>query len=614
MGVHTMHGWWGRVLRIDLTHKKYSIVEIDPRIYRDYIGGRGLAVKLLWDLNPPGVDPLSPYNKLIIASGPLSGLPVPSSGKLVVASKSPLTNGYGDGNIGTMASIHLRRAGYDAIILEGASRKPIYLYIENEKVEFRDAEDLWGRDTFSTEDKLLREHGRNVGTLIIGPAGENLVRYATIVSMKGRSGGRPGIGAVMGSKRVKAIVIKGTRNPPIADMEKLRELSEAAYREVLSKENYDFWIRQGTMATIVWSNENSVLPTMNFREGVWEYYESISGDLMEKLKVERRGCPYCNMQCGNVILDDSGYKSELDYENVAMLGSNILLPDLRKVAELNRLADMYGIDTISLGNSLGFIMEASEKKLIREKIEWGDYGEIRELVRDIAYRRGLGSFIAEGVWRMSMSLGSEAVDFAIHVKGLEVSAYDCHAAPGMALAYGTSPIGAHHKDAWLIGIEVKMDRLAYSREKVEKLLFLQRIRGGMFESLTTCRLPWVELGLNLDYYPKMLTAVTGVNYSIEDIYSVADRIYALIRSYWIREYGDWSREMDYPPRRWFKQPLTKGPFTGVKLDIGKYDEMLNMYYEMRGWDERGVPRRSTLEKLGLREVIPVLENIVGLKQ
>jgi aldehyde:ferredoxin oxidoreductase len=614
MGVHTMHGWWGHVLRIDLTRRKYSIVDIDPRIYIDYIGGRGLAAKLLWDLNPPGVDPLSPYNKLIIASGPLSGLPVPSSGKLVVASKSPLTNGYGDGNIGTMASIYLRKAGYDAIILEGVSRKPVYLYIENEKVEFRDAEDLWGRDAFTTEDKLLREHGRNVGTLIIGPAGENLVRYATIVSMKGRSGGRPGIGAVMGSKKVKAIVIRGTRNPQIADIKKLRELSEAAYREVLSKENYDFWIRQGTMATIVWSNENSVLPTMNFREGVWEYYESISGDLMEKLKVERRGCPYCNMQCGNVVLDDSGYKSELDYENVAMLGSNILLPDLRKVAELNRLADMYGIDTISLGNSIGFVMEASEKKLIRERIEWGDYGEVRELIKDIAYRRGLGSFIAEGVWRMSISLGREAMDFAIHAKGLEVSAYDCHAAPGMALAYGTSPIGAHHKDAWLIGIEVKMDRLAYSREKVEKLLFLQRIRGGMFESLTTCRLPWVELGLNLDYYPKMLTAVTGVNYGIEDIYCVADRIYALIRSYWIREYGDWSREMDYPPRRWFKQPLTKGPFIGVKLDIRKYDEMLSMYYEMRGWDERGVPRRSTLERLGLEEIIPVLEDIVGLKQ
>lgn len=608
-----MYGWWGRILRIDVSKRKYVVQELDPSIYSNYIGGRGLAVKILWDELVPGVDPLSPYNKLVIASGPLSGLPLPSSGKLVVASKSPLTNGYGDGNIGTMASVHLRKAGYDAIVLEGASDKPIYLYIENDKVEFMDADDLWGRDTFDAEDKLVREHGRNIGVLLIGPAGENLVRYATIVSMKGRSGGRPGMGAVMGSKKVKAIVIKGTKNPPIADEKKLRELSEASYKEILSKENYDFWIRQGTMATIVWSNENSVLPTMNFREGVWEYYDTISGDLMEKLKVERRGCPYCNMQCGNVILDEKGEKSELDYENVAMLGSNILLPDLRKVAELNKLADMYGIDTISLGNSLGFIMEASEKKLIREKVEWGDYGEVKELVKDIAHRRGLGAFLAEGVWRMSLSLGREAQDFAMHAKGLEVSAYNCHAAPGMALAFATSPIGAHHKDAWLIGLEVKMDRFAYNREKVEKLIFLQRVRGGMFESLTTCRLPWVELGLNLDYYPKILSATTGIEWSMDDIYRVADRIYTLIRAFWIREYNGWSRIMDYPPMRWFKHPLTKGPFAGVKLDITKYDKMLSIYYEMRGWDERGVPKKETLEKLDLKDVIPVLDSIVGLR-
>jgi len=452
-----MHGWWGKVLRIDLSRRKIVVQQLDPSIYVNYIGGRGLAVKFLWDELVPGIDPLSPYNKLIIAGGPLSGLPLPS------------------------------------------------------------------------------------------------------------------------------------------------------------KENYDFWIRQGTMATIVWSNENSVLPTMNFREGVWEYFETISGDLMEKLKVERRGCPYCNMQCGNVIIDDMGEKSELDYENVAMLGSNILLPDLRKVAELNKLADKLGIDTISLGNSLGFIMEASEKGLIREKVEWGDYKEVRELVKDTAYRRGLGAFIAEGVWRMSLSLGKEAMEFAIHVKGLEVSAYNCHAAPGMALAFGTSPIGAHHKDAWLIGLEVKMDRFAYNREKVEKLVFLQRVRGGMFESLTTCRLPWVELGLNLDYYPRMLTAATGIEWNMDKIFEVADRIYTLIRSFWIREYQGWSREMDYPPIRWFKHPLTKGPFAGKKLDISKYNVMLDMYYEMRGWDKNGVPTKETLKKLGLEYVIPVLEKIVELR-
>ncbi|MGC9121740.1 MAG: aldehyde ferredoxin oxidoreductase N-terminal domain-containing protein, partial [Thermogladius sp.] len=209
-----MKGWWGRLLRVDLSRGKTSVVDIDKRILLDYIGGRGLAIRILWEYNPPGVDPLSPYNTLVIASGPLSGLPLPSSGKLVVASKSPLTNGYGDGNIGSMASHHLKRAGFDAIVIQGKAKKPVYLYIENDKVSINPADDLWGLDSFSVEDKLVREHGKNVGILTIGPAGEKMVRYATVVSQKGRSGGRPGIGAVMGSKNLKAVVIKGTLQPP----------------------------------------------------------------------------------------------------------------------------------------------------------------------------------------------------------------------------------------------------------------------------------------------------------------------------------------------------------------------------------------------------------------
>jgi aldehyde:ferredoxin oxidoreductase len=258
-------------------------------------------------------------------------------------------------------------------------------------------------------------------------------------------------------------------------------------------------------------------------------------------------------------------------------------------------------------------MEASERGLVHEKLDWGDYREIKRLTLDVAYRRGLGAFIAEGVARMARSLGREAEDFAVHVKGLEVSAYDCHVAPGMALAYGTSPIGAHHKDAWIISYEVKTDRLGYTRDKTERLVFLQDIRGGMFESLTTCRLPWVEVGLDLEYYPRLLTAVTGLTWSLDEIRVIGSRIYSLIRAYWIREHGYWSREMDYAPLKWFKYPLTKGPYAGHKLDFQKYNEMLDMYYDLRGWDERGVPRRDTLRKLELEYVIPVLEKIIELK-
>lgn len=608
-----MHGWWGKVLYVDLSAKRVREVKLDSSYYAEYIGGRGLAARLLWDFNPIGVDPFSPYNHLVIATGPLTALPLPSSGKLQVASKSPLTSGYGDGNLGSMASYHLKRTGYDAVIVTGAFKKPGYIYVENEKVEFRDAEHLWGLDTFTAERKLVEECGKNTGVLLIGPAGENLVRYATVLSQRGRSGGRPGIGAVMGSKKLKAIVVKGSKEPSVANPEEFRKYAEEAYRKVLSSDNYEFWIRQGTMATIVWSQQNSCLPTMNFREGVWEHYETISGDLMEKLKVARRGCPYCNMQCGNVVLDIAGEESELDYENVAMLGSNIALEDLRRVAEVNKLADELGVDTISLGNSLGFYMEASERNMVEEKLEWGDHREVKRLVVDIAYRRGLGAFLAEGVMRMAKSLGKEAEEFAMHVKGLEVSAYDCHVAPAMALAYGTSPIGAHHKDCWVISYEVSKDRLGYTREKVERVVFLQDVRGGMFESLTTCRLPWVEVGLDLEYYLKLLSAATGITWTLEDVRAVARRVYALIRAYWIREHGGWSREMDYPPTRWFKHPLTKGPYAGHKLSFEKFNAMLDAYYEIRGWDERGVPRRETLRQLRLDFTIPVLERVVELR-
>lgn len=607
-----MHGFWGKVLYVNLSKQQKKEIKLDPEIYAEYIGGRGLAVKLLWDLNPVGVDPLSPYNHLIVSVGPLSSLPLPSSGKAVVASKSPLTYGYGDGNIGSMASYHLRRTGYDALVITGSFKRPGYIYVENDKVEFHDAEDLWGRDTFTTEDKLIREHGRNAGFLVIGPAGENCVRYSTVISQRGRSGGRPGIGAVMGSKKLKALVIRGTLEPSVANREEFRRIAEEAYRKVMGSDNYNFWIRQGTMGTIVWSQQNSCLPTMNFREGVWDLYETISGDLMEKLKLSRRGCPYCNMGCSNIIVDDSGEESEPDYENIAMLGSNILISDLRRVAEINKLADKMGMDTISLGNALGFYMEASERGATTEKLDWGDYREVRRLIVDIAHRRGLGSFIAEGVMRMSRGLGKETQEFAMHVKGLEVSAYDCHAAPGMALAYATSPIGAHHKDAWIISYEVRTDRLGYTREKVERLIYLQDIRGGMFESLTTCRLPWVEVGLDVEYYVKLLALATGISWTINEVRVVGHRIYTLIRAFWIREYAGWTREMDYPPPRWFKHPLTRGPYAGRKLDFEKFNAMLSTYYELRGWDERGVPRRETLTKLKLDFTIPTLEDIVAV--
>jgi aldehyde:ferredoxin oxidoreductase len=369
------------------------------------------------------------------------------------------------------------------------------------------------------------------------------------------------------------------------------------------------------MSTVEWSQENSALPTFNYKQGVFDKAEEIGGFAMEKIKVSNRGCPQCNMTCGNVVKDSEGKDSELDYENVIMLGSNIGLGNLEQVATLNRIADELGFDAISLGNLLGFAMEASEKGLIAEKIRWGQFEEIKALINDIAYRRGLGAVLAEGVRSASSAIGNGSSDWAMHIKGLEVSAYDCHAAPGMALAYGTNSIGAHHKDAWLITWEIKAGRENYDEGKVDYLIKTQLIRGGLFEALTVCRFPYNSLGFELEWYQKYLRAATGVEFSLEQLNRISDRILNLMRAFWVREYKEkWTRDLDVPPMRWFKEPLTEGALKGAVLDYEKYKVMLSTYYKKRGWDERGIPTKSTLEKLGLTEEAKQLDTYVKLEE
>lgn len=608
-----MHGWTGKILRVDLTRKKAVAQEFDANFAQTWLGGRGFAVKILWDELKPGTDAFSPENKLILAAGPLTGASLPSSSKLVVAAKSPLTGGYGDGNIGTWACVHMRRSGYDAVVFEGKAEAPTVVKIEDDKTEFLNGEEYWGRGVFETEKDLKKKYGNVTGVVSIGKAGENKVRFANIISQEGRGGGRPGIGAVMGSKNLKAVAVKGTKELPAADMTELKKLGFEGYKEVLAKPGYKFWKRQGTVSTVEWGQENSCLPTRNFREGVFDQADTIGGFAMEKLKVSNRGCPQCNMTCGNVVTDIDNENVEVDYENIALLGSNIGLGDLKKVAHLNRLCDDYGLDTISMGNAMGFAMEASEKKLIEDRIDWGDFEKSKELIERVADNKDeLGRLLSQGVKYASEKLGKSSSDWAMHVKGLEISGYDCHATPGMALAFGTSVSGAHHKDAWVISWEVKYGRESYDQTKVDKIIELQRLRT-IFEALTTCRLPWVEVGFELDWYPRYLKAATGLTLTMEDLHPVADRIYNLARAFWVREFGqNWSSNMDMVPNRWFTEPLTRGPLKGAKLDKVKYETMLQMYYEKRGWDNRGIPTKSTLNKLGLPDVAQQLSQQVQL--
>ena len=606
-----MQGWNGKFLRIDLSNDKFIIDKYEEEMAKTFLGGRGFAAKILWDEMGSNIEPLSPTNKLILSTGPLTGLPLPSSGKLLVASKSPLTGGYGDGNLGSWLAVNLKKVGFDCIIIEGKFNKPCYVHIENNKTEILDAKELWGLGTFKVEETLRKKYGNNAGIIQIGPAGENKVLFATITSQNGRSGGRTGMGAVMGSKNLKAIVIEGDGEVPVDNEKDLKRIGKEAYETIRSKPNFEFWMKQGTMMTIDWSQENSVLPAFNFKEGVFDKTNKINGEMMEKIKITQKGCPYCNMVCGNIVKDCQNGHAELDYENVVMLGSNIGIEDLKQVSFLTRMADDLGIDTISSGNTIGFAIESSLKGLMDERIQWGDFEKIRDLLFKIAHRKEIGDFLAQGTRFMARKLGKNTENWAMNVKGLEISAYDCHSTPGMALAYGTSPIGAHHKDAWIVSWEVTAGREEYSQEKVDKLIDQQRIRGGIFECLVTCRFPWVELDLEIDIYPRLLKAATGLNFSMSDLYTIADRVYTLIRSIWIREYKKWNRKMDTPPARWFNDPVSKGPFKGSTLDLDSYNKMLDWYYEKRGWTKDGIPKRITLEKLGLHYVGEELSKVLS---
>jgi len=611
-----MKGWLGNILRINLTERKVKKETFGEDFAKKWVGGRGFAVKILWDELKPGIDPLGPENKLIVALGPIAGIPAPNTGKTVVAAKSPLTGGYGDGNLGTWVTEQMRKAGYDILIIEGASEKPIYLYIEDDKVQFLPADEIWGKGSYETQEWLYKKYGKRAGILTIGQGGENKVLYSIIRSLEGRAGGRPGIGAVMGSKNLKAIVIKGSKEIPVADPEGMKKVGRDDLKKVGEIDKKTGWSVQGTTGVLAWCNDVNALPVKNMRKTSHPEAWRIDGERLAQLKVAVYGCPNCTMRCGITILDKEGRHSELDYENVGMLGSDLEIFDYPQVASLNYLCDDFGLDTISSGGVLAFYADAIENGAIKGDFRFGDAEKAKELLRKIAYRREEGELLALGTKKMAEKIGKGSEAYAMHVKGLEISAYNCKFVPGMALAYGTSPIGAHHKDAWVIMFELTQTaRDSYGEEKARRVIELQRIRGGLFEFIVSCRFPWVEIGWELENYAEYFNIATGSNWTLEDFWKVADRIYNLIRAFWVREYPDWNRKWDYPPAVWFDPSNAdkEGPIAGKVLEYDKYDSLLDLYYKIRGWDNRGIPKMETFISSGLEDEGKELQKYVKLE-
>ena len=602
-----MNGYGGTILRVNLSNGKILKENTPSELARDFVGGRGFGAYFLFKEVPPNADPLGPENKIFISSGPLSGLMIPGAGKCDFACKSPLTGGYAGSSLGGLFSAEMKFAGLDSIILEGISPKPVYLFINDNKIELRDASQFWGKNTIPVEKELKEKLGEEFQIAVIGPGGENGVPFASINHDYGRQAGRGGVGTVMGSKRLKAIAIRGTKSIPVANLEAYRKAGMALYKACKDAEGLKAWQMYGTPGVTSWCDEVGALPTRNFSAGSFEGGKTLYAPVMrEQIVVTDKGCFGCPSPCGKYSRMKR-YNTQVEgpeYETLGMMGSNLGLSDIQDVAQANLLCDDLGIDTISAGGVIAWAMECYEKGIFDKKdtggleLKFGNVSAVFTLIEQIARQQGLGKLLAQGVKKASEQVGKGSQKFAIQVKGMEQSAYATHNATSMLLAYMTSDVGAHHNRAWAITYDLQVGREKVIPEKVARVIWLQNFRP-MFDVLGACRLQWVELSIDRDLYVPALEAITDIHRSWEDLEKVGEKIWNLTRLFWAREHADFGRQWDLPAPRFYEDPPTTGATAGQITSLADVNRLLDMYYEQRGWNSDGMPMPETLERLGL---------------
>ena len=613
-----MTGYIGRILRVNLTTGSISIEEVPDQIFRKFIGGSGLAAWYLLQETEPNADPLAPDNRLIFMAGPLTGTTVPCSGRHAVAAKSPLTGIWGEANCGGAWGSELKRAGYDGIVVQGQAESPVYLWIEDGQAELRPADELWGLDTYQTSEYLQGQLGPRVRVSCIGPAGERLVRLAAVMSdgRDGRAAARSGLGAVMGSKRLKAIAVRGSRRVELARPEKVRELNRELAPRVRESPSAAILGTHGTGGSIAGLEASGHLPIKNWRLGSWPAgaarlakIEAITG-----ARVKSYSCRGCIIGCGREVKFAGDRYGPVDgaapeYESVACLGSNCLVDDPEAVCLANELCNRYGIDTMSTGSAIAFAFEAYERGLLGEAdaghpLRWGDPDALLTLVRLIGERRGLGELLGQGVQVAAQELGGLAPEFALHVKGLELPAHDPRSTASLALAYATSNRGACHLQGQSsiyegfasdpdLGYPEPLEPFA-SEGKVELVIKSQHL-AAMYDSLSLCKyLAFTDLYAG--DLVRYTNAVTGWNMDLQSFLEAGERLFNLKRLYNVR--CGISRKDDTLPPRTSTLSLQDGGTSGYLPRLG---EMLGRYYDLRGWDEMGIPTTDKLAALGLEE-------------
>ncbi|MCX8187485.1 MAG: aldehyde ferredoxin oxidoreductase family protein [Nitrososphaeria archaeon] len=613
-----MYCYAGKFLKVDLSNEKFEEFSPPARDLDLFIGGSGIAAKIIFDMVHPGVDPLSPENVLVFATGPLTGTIVPTSARFTVAAKSPLTKGWGEAHAGGFWGVELKKAGYDGLILVGRASSPVYLVVRDDSIELRDASKLWGLDTYEVDQAIKRElKDSRVKVATIGPAGEKLVNLACIafdIRPDGpRIAGRTGMGAVMGSKNLKAIAVSGSGKIEVADPQKLRDYIRRILPSIMSFPTTQIYSVYGTSGEMGPMYMYGDVPIKNFSLGKWDGIEKLRGEVLAKTLVKgHRACFNCPIGCWRYVKFEKDSKviegRLLEYEAIASLGSLLLIDDPSAVLELNDLCNRLGVDVISTGVTIAWLLETHENNLLEKglleglELRWGDPTIVAKLIEKLAKREDIGELLSMGVREASKRVpGSEP--FAMHVKGLEIPMHDPRAFKGMGLQYATSNRGADHLYGLVfrieqgernvdLGIHERIYRFAWQGKG--RIVALMEDWSEIIESMGICKF----LAITPGHLAATYSIASGKSERVRDLLLKGTRIFTLKRLFNLA-CGLGSEEDKLPPR-FLKEPLESGGCAGQVVEL---EEMLKEYYEFRGWSQNGLPTKELLDKLGLLDMI-----------
>jgi len=610
------YGYTGKVLRINVTTGRITKEELSDKDAKQYLGGRGLGAKYLFDELKPGIEPLGEANNLYFVTGPLTATGAQSSSRWMVVTKSPLSGAFIRSTGGGAFGQELKSAGFDLVIIEGKAPRPTTIYINNDIVEFKDASHLWGKgiDTGTVQDMIIKELGdEKIQVACIGPAGENGTLFAAIMNLR-RSASRGGVGTVMGSKNIKAIAVRGTNEVAVADRQRLNTVTRDMVAAARQHPVYGGFSHHGSSGITALMHEIGMHPVRNFQSGHIDDFTGLTTDKMDQIFIKDVACARCFVHCGSILQVKEGpYKGSgvegPEYETMWCFGANIGSTDLGFVVAANKLCDDYGIDTIAAGVTLSFAMELYERGIVSKKdldgieLNWGNHQAAYQLLEKMVKREGIGDVLVLGTRKAAEKIGRGAEKYAMHVKGLEIPAYEPRGAKAHGLNIATSTIGASHMTGYgmqeLFGIPEQVDRFAVDGKGA--LTRQNQDKTATYDSLVVCGFPACFGWISPEIYAQLLVAATGIEEFGDVVYLIkaGERIYNLERLFNMRE--GLQRKDDYLPERFIKEPVPDGASKG---QIFEMDRLLDDYYKARGWDiKTGVPTKAKLEELDLAAIV-----------